>query len=130
MALTIDHKKPGCPCPWHVGGRRSAVQPGAFRHSPEEQASPRPCGASWPLMSLRAPSLHVVAVHSRTTITSWVTPCSSRTTRQRATTSQAWSENSFGHYFFNSLGVAFATVISRLYWLRWLRSPSRATSSR
>ena len=42
---------------------------------------------------------------------------------------QAWTENSFGHYFVNSLVVAIATVVITVLWPRWPLSPSPATVS-
>jgi multiple sugar transport system permease protein len=108
MALTVDHKKPVAPV-LARGGRRSAVQPGLFGTRPRNKLR-LVLAVLLALMSL-GPLLYMLSLsfqNNNYILGNTVLLPNHPTTSNY---SQAWSENSFGHYFFNSLGVAFATVI-------------------
>ncbi len=107
MALAIEQKKPAPVLA--RGGRRAAVQPGLFGTRPRNGLR-LVLAVLLALMSL-GPLLYMLTLsfqNNNDILGNTVLIPNHPTTSNYV---QAWTENSFGHYFFNSLGVAFATVI-------------------
>ncbi len=107
MALAIEQKKPAPVLA--RGGRRAAVQPGLFGTRPRNGLR-LVLAVLLALMSL-GPLLYMLSLsfqNNNDILGNTVLIPNHPTTSNYV---QAWTENSFGHYFFNSLGVAFATVV-------------------
>lgn len=108
MAVAIEQKKAAAPV-LARGARPAAVQPGLFGTRPRNKLR-LVLAVLLALMSL-GPLLYMVSLsfqNNNNILGNTVLFPNHPTTSNYQ---QAWSENSFGHYFFNSLGVALATVV-------------------